>query len=164
MNGWIVPGLSAIGSGIETLFGLGKKKRGYEMSEYEKMLYEALKKRLEGEVPSSITAPFVQAGKDIKQQYARQAGSAGIVGGFQEELAAKKGETISGYKEGIERTMASLVRGTGTEWAKGTPDIGMPLEDIGWMLFMLSQGKKPKGEGGGAAYPGGYPSSYNLGY
>jgi len=147
MGPWVIPAISTAASAVQSYLASRRQKRGYEMSPYEEMIMGALLKEYQGEVPSAVTAPFYAQAKSIEQQHAREPGSSAIVPALKEKFAyTPMAEAVKGYKQSLLPMMAGLARGTGTEWAQGGLDIGMPLEDLGWMLFQLTQGGKKPGE------------------
>lgn len=155
MGPWVIPAISAAGSALQSYLASRKQKQGYEMSPYEQMLYGAMQKEYEsGEVPGHVTDPFVRGAKGIEQYYRRKPGSSARQHGvLQREIYTPMAEAGGRYRRDLRGEMASLVRGTGTQWTQQPPDIGMPLSDIGWALAMANAGKPGSvGGGGGMQY------------
>lgn len=160
MPPWAIPAASAAASAIQSY--LASRDSSYDMSGYEKSLYERLAAQLKDrDVPGSITAPFIRHAKDIKQRFARRAGtSAKEHTILQKEaytpMVEASGQFLESREARIQALMASLVRGTGT--VQEPMDIGAPLQDIGWAIWMATHGKKGGGQGagGGLQYSPGF--------
>lgn len=168
MGPWVVPAISAGTSLLQSYLGR-KTERG--LSPESQWLFKYLRGQLGRGAPSYLTRPITQRYGALRTGIRESTGEALGPGSGLETAKLMRATTAEGREMGeaterheasIRRAIASVVGRTGVET---TPfDIEAPAEDIGWMLYMLTQGKKKKGEGGGVAYPGGYPSSYQLNY
>jgi len=170
MGPWVIPAISAAGSAIQSYLGRKRKTEtglSPEAQRFLDMLYGRL-----GKTPSYLTRPIEARWGARKRGIRESLGEALGPGSGLETAQLMKATTAEGRETGeaterheasILRAIASVVGGTGQRTTTMPFDIGAPSEDIGWMLYMLTQRKKGKG-GGGSAYPGGYPSSYQLNY
>lgn len=172
MPAWVIPAISAGASLLQSHLGR-KQKAERGLSPESQWLFKYLRGQLGKGAPSYLTRP-IEARWGARKRGIRESLGEGLGPGSGLETAQLRrattaqgremGEATERHEASILRAIASVVGGTGVGTTTAPFDIGMPAEDIGWMLYTLTQGKKKKGEGGGVAYPGGYPSSYQLNY
>lgn len=168
---WAPPAISAGTSLLQSYLGRKRKTElglSPEAQRFLNMLYGRL-----GKTPSYLTRP-IEARWGARKQGIRESLGEGLGPGSGLETAhllrattaegREMGEATERHEASILRAIASVVGRTGVETATAPFDIGAPLGDLGEMFYELFKGKKKKGEDGGSAYPGGYPSSYQLNY
>lgn len=169
---WLPAAISAGTSLLQSYLASRKQKAERGLSPESQWLFKYLQGQLGKEAPSYLTRPIAQRWGARRAGIKERTGEGLGVGSGLETTHLLRATTAEGREMGearerheasILRAIASVVGGTGVGTATAPFDIGAPAEDIGWMLYMLTQGKKGKG-GGGSAYPGGYPSSYQLNY
>jgi len=155
MPTWAIPAASAAASAVQSYLASRGSRRGYEMGDFEQRLYNMLAAKLKDrDVPASITAPFVQEAKNIQQLFGRRPGETGTEHGLLQRkaytpMAEASGQYLESREARIQALMASLVRGTGMQTFQEPMDIGAPLQDIGWAIWMATHGKKGEGQGAG---------------
>lgn len=154
------------GSTLFRLFGGGgKQTQGYQMSPQEQEIYDALYGQWKGDVPASVTAPFVGMTKRKEQELVRYPGLSGTKAREFGQIGTLQSGAVKGYKDMLVSQMSQLARGGGTRTV-GTAEgwgeqIGGGLEDIG-LLLLLQQilgGEKTGKSGEKTGKSGGYAMS-----
>lgn len=178
MGPWVVPAISAGSSLLQSIIGR-KRKTEQGLSSEAQALLKMLYGELEGGAPSYLTAPIEARWGTHRQSIREGTGEALGVGSGAEMGLLKKatagegremGEATERHRAGILRAIQSIVGGTGVETETAPFDIGMPLEDVGWAIWMATQGKKKRGpvtyeemqqpSGGGAQYSPGFRGGF----
>lgn len=151
MPAWLAPaGISAGTSLLSKIAGAGKQKSYYEMSPEEREIYDLIMGQIEGDVPSSVTAPFVRARKGIEQHYARQPGASGLKwANIQKFTTAPQAEAVGQYKQGLLNIIANFMRGKGTQVTEAGAGWGDIIGGVGGDIGLLMGLEKILGAGGG---------------
>lgn len=169
MPAWVIPAASAAASAVQSYLQSRRQKTEYGLSPESKWLFEYLQGQLGGPTPSYLTDPISQRYGALRSGIKESMGEAlGPGSGLETAklMRATAGETRAigavgeRHQASILDAIASVVGGTGQRTTTMPMDIGSPLQDIGWAIWMATHGKNKgggQGAGGGGGYsPGGY--------
>ncbi|GAF83621.1 unnamed protein product, partial [marine sediment metagenome] len=112
MPAWLAP--LAISTGINFL-GKAFGKQGYERgltgegSDWLKNLLGRWDEGIPSSLSSKVSAPFIRAGKGIKQRYARQPASSGLQGAQETRLAAAEGSALAEATSSWKMNLARMI-------------------------------------------------------
>jgi hypothetical protein len=138
---WLIPIISSAAEAGLTFFRKPQTSK-YEMSPYEqKVLNELTSQYQSGEMPSSMTAPYFDLKREIKQDYGRQAGASGLESAvIQRQVTTPMAEMEKEWKSSLLDKINALTRGTGT--MTQPKDYTSSFGDLGFALAMLMNKNK----------------------
>jgi hypothetical protein len=167
----IIAAASTVGSTLSSLFGGGGKVE-YGLSPEQKAYLNMLYRRLRGPTPSYLTSPITSRYAAARRGISESMGeSLGPGSGLEvaQLLRARAGESRAlgeigeRYRAGIRSDIGGIVGGTGVRTYTEPKDFSGTLEDLGWLLYTLTNKGKtlPTGRGGGGLqYQPGFLGGY----
>jgi len=131
-----------------------------ELVEYLRSLYKKLDQPLPYHLMRPITQHFGREEERLREEAVEGVGmGSGLLSTDLRRLTAAKGGVLGRvgeqYRSSIEDQIGQILGRTGQQVTTAPLDISASLEDIGWALFMATQGKKKPGGQAQAPYGGG---------